>query len=69
MLKRLLERLSALDEAAEAIRSKVESKGAKNLDALVLAEVLLYVDKVAGKLATLEKQLQVSLFDGQGESS
>jgi len=65
MNKKLLERLDALGEAADHIRAKVESKAAKNLDAIVMAEVLLYVDKTADKLAALERQLQATLFDGQ----
>ena len=69
MTEKLLERLDALGEAAETIRTKASGRMAKKLDQLVLAEVLLFVDKTATKLAALERQLQAGLFDGQGQES
>lgn len=63
MLKRLLERLEALGEVSEGIRSKANSRQAKELDGLSVARVLVAVDAAVTKLCKLNDQLKPGLFD------
>jgi hypothetical protein len=68
MLTKLLERLKALGEAADAIRAKAAAKDGKHLDGLAVAEALLAVDKAARKLTALGKKLQPALFPDEGKA-
>jgi hypothetical protein len=68
MLTKLVQRLDALAEAAEAIRGKATAQDARHLDGLAVAEVLLAVDKAARKLAALGDELQPQLFPGQDKA-
>jgi hypothetical protein len=68
MLKKLLERLRALEEAADRIRAKASAKTAGHLDGLAVAECLVFIDRTAKKLADLADGLQAGLFPNDGSA-
>lgn len=69
MLKRLLERLNALDETAEAIRSKAGDRKAQQLDGLAVAKCLVAIDAAVRKLNKLAEDLKPALFDEKDKES
>jgi hypothetical protein len=69
MLKKLLERLAALEEAAGEIRAKAGDKKAQQLDGLAVAKTLVAVDAAVRKLNKLAEDLQPELFDDKGKES
>jgi hypothetical protein len=69
MLKRLVERLDALAEAAEAIRSKANDRKVQHLDGLAVAKTLVALDAAVRKLNKLAEDLKPDLFDGKGKES